>query len=127
MVPVTRSGTLVPVRPFPGQRAEVSVVVREVLVVLLLLCGSAPADAASRERTSDSRDEVGASAPVDVNTAGLAALVTLKGVGEQKAKAIIKFRKAHGPFRSFDDFDAVPGVGPALIEHNRERIVFGGS
>ena len=96
-------------------------------VVLLLLCGSAPADAASRGRTSDSRAEVGASAPVDVNTAGLAALVTLKGVGEQKAKAIIKFRKAHGPFRSFDDFDAVPGVGPALIEHNRERIVFGGS
>lgn len=99
---------------------------REILVVLVLLCGSAPVDAAFRAGKSGGKGDVGPEAPVDVNTAGLPALVSLKGVGEQKAKAIIKFRKAHGPFRSFEDFEAVPGVGPALIERNRDRILFGG-
>ncbi|HET8731043.1 MAG TPA: ComEA family DNA-binding protein [Moraxellaceae bacterium] len=98
--------------------------VHKILPVLLLSCVSMSLDAAPRSKGSAHRDDSAQSAPVNVNTAGLGVLVTLKGVGEQKAKAIINFRKAHGPFRSFDDFEAVPGVGPALIDRNRERIEF---
>ncbi|MBF3138804.1 helix-hairpin-helix domain-containing protein, partial [Pseudomonas aeruginosa] len=46
----------------------------------------------------------------------------LKGVGEVKAKAIVEYRTAHGPFVSLDQLLEVKGVGPALLEKNRERI-----
>lgn len=61
---------------------------------------------------------------INVNAAGAAELQALKGVGEKKARAIVAFRKAHGPFTSLDDFEEVPGIGPAMIEANRDRIRF---
>lgn len=61
---------------------------------------------------------------VNVNKATLEQLVTLKGVGEKKARAILAWRREHGPFNSLEQFEEVPGIGPALIEQNRERIVF---
>lgn len=87
------------------------------LSLLLLLC----AMAAPAARAGDADD---GAAPVNVNTAPAAVLRSLKGVGEKKARAIVAYRKAHGPFRSLEEFEEVPGVGPALIEHNRARIVF---
>lgn len=89
---------------------------RRVFLFLLLCVLAAPASA--------DRDGDAAAAPVNVNTAPPAQLRTLKGVGEKKARAIVAYRKAHGPFRSLDDFEEVPGVGPGLIERNRARIVF---
>ncbi|MCC2636503.1 MAG: competence protein ComEA [Moraxellaceae bacterium] len=61
---------------------------------------------------------------VNVNTANLTALTALKGVGEKKAQAIIAYRREHGPFNSLEQFEEVPGIGPALIENNRGRIIF---
>lgn len=61
---------------------------------------------------------------VNVNQAGLEQLATLKGVGEKKARAILAWRRDHGPFNSLEQFEEVPGIGPALIEQNRARIVF---
>lgn len=96
---------------------------RLLLLFILLAAWGTSLEAAPRHGTPAVRakDET---EPVNVNVAGLAALVTLKGVGEKKAHAIMAFRKAHGPFRSLADFEAVPGIGPALIERNRARIVF---
>lgn len=70
------------------------------------------------------RSSVESSVAINVNTADTATLVALKGVGEKKARAIVAFRKAHGPFATLDDFEEVPGIGPALIEANRDRIRF---
>ncbi|HEX4870546.1 MAG TPA: ComEA family DNA-binding protein [Moraxellaceae bacterium] len=98
------------------------------LLLLLVLAAAwgSPGEAAPRQAGA-SRPAAGEpDTPVNINTAGLAALVTLKGVGEKKARAILNFRKSHGPFRSLDDFEAVPGIGPALIERNRDRIIFSG-
>ncbi len=66
----------------------------------------------------------GAPMRVNVNAAPIELLVTLKGIGEKKARAIIAFRREHGPFNSLEQFEEVPGIGPALIEQNRGRIVF---
>jgi competence protein ComEA len=59
-----------------------------------------------------------------VNTADVMALTSLKGVGEKKAQAIIAYRKKNGPFSSMAEFEAVPGVGPSIIEKNKNQIVF---
>ena len=36
---------------------------------------------------------------------------------------IISFRQAHGPFRSVDELDAVPGIGPARIEQLKGLVL----
>ncbi|HEX5124331.1 MAG TPA: ComEA family DNA-binding protein [Rhodanobacteraceae bacterium] len=63
---------------------------------------------------------------VDINTADAVTLAReLSDVGLVKAEAIVAYREAHGPFTSLEDLARVKGIGPRVIEENRERIVFG--
>jgi len=59
---------------------------------------------------------------VNINTAALEELCTLSGIGPAKAKAIIAFREANGPFTSIEDLDKVSGIGPATLKKNRARL-----
>jgi len=44
-------------------------------------------------------------------------------VGEKRAKAIVSERKRHGPFSSLEEVaDRVKGIGPKIIEKNRDRV-----
>ncbi len=52
---------------------------------------------------------------VNINTAPLSELLTLPGIGETKARAIINYRTSHGKFTSIEQLDDVPGIGPATI------------
>ena len=61
--------------------------------------------------------------PVNVNTADAATIAAeLKGVGLSKAKAIVEYRKKHGPFRSAEDLTLVKGIGERTLELNRSDI-----
>lgn len=46
----------------------------------------------------------------------------LKGIGATKAKAIIAYREAHGPFGSVDELLEVKGIGAATLEKNRAKL-----
>lgn len=61
-----------------------------------------------------------AAGPVHLNTATLAELEALPGVGPITAQKIIDFRRRHGAFSSVDELDAIPGFGPARLEQLRE-------
>jgi competence protein ComEA len=62
--------------------------------------------------------------PVNINTADAETIsAELKGVGLTKAKAIVEYRKKHGPFRSADDLSLVKGIGERTVELNRSDIV----
>ena len=62
--------------------------------------------------------------PVNVNTADAETIsAELKGVGLAKAKAIVEYRKKHGPFRSADDLSLVKGIGERTVELNRPDIM----
>ncbi|MEJ7721129.1 MAG: helix-hairpin-helix domain-containing protein [Ilumatobacteraceae bacterium] len=63
-----------------------------------------------------------ASAPVDVNMAGLDELDTLPGIGPATATAIIQYRDENGPFASVDDLESVPGIGPVTLGAIRELV-----
>lgn len=64
-----------------------------------------------------------AATPVNVNTADAATLAkSLDGVGMSKAKAIVAYRKAHGPFKNASQLARVKGIGSKTIEHNQSAI-----
>lgn len=65
---------------------------------------------------------VNAYGPVNINTASLEELMTLKNIGEVKARAIISHRQTHGAFPTVEALDAVKGIGPATISANRARL-----
>ena len=55
-------------------------------------------------------------APLDLNSASADDLAHLPGVGPQLAKAIVDERTRRGGFKSWDEVDTVPGVGPTRIQ-----------
>lgn len=64
-----------------------------------------------------------AAGPVDINTANAETIAAeLKGVGLSKAKAIVEYRKKHGPFQSPGDLSLVKGIGERTVEINRSEI-----
>lgn len=63
-----------------------------------------------------------ATGSVNINTASLDELCALEGIGPKKARAIIDYREANGPFASPDDLCNVRGIGKVTLEKNRQRI-----
>jgi len=60
---------------------------------------------------------------VNINTADAETIsAELNGIGLSKAKAIVEYRKKHGPFRSVDDLSLVKGIGERTLEKNRADI-----
>jgi competence ComEA-like helix-hairpin-helix protein len=80
------------------------------------------AAAASRGREAQRRVTVVSDA-VNINTASAKELSALEGVGQRLAERIVDYRKTHGPFKKPEDLRKVRGVGAALWDRNRERIV----
>ncbi len=63
-----------------------------------------------------------ASKKVNINTADVAALMTLPGIGQSYAERIIAYRTEHGPFTSIDELDNVSGIGQATIAKLRDAV-----
>jgi len=61
-------------------------------------------------------------AAVNINTATKEELTSLKGVGEKRAQEIIDYRKKNGDFKSVDDLEKVPGIGPGLMKQIRSEV-----
>jgi competence protein ComEA len=60
---------------------------------------------------------------VNINTANADTLAAaLDGVGAARAKAIVDYRSAHGPFHSIEELAQVKGIGEHVVAQNRTRL-----
>ena len=60
--------------------------------------------------------------PLDLNTADLAALDSLPGIGPATARAILEERARRGGFRSTRDLLRVPGIGEGRFARLKDRV-----
>ena len=64
--------------------------------------------------------------PVNVNTADAETLAAeLDGIGITKARAIVAYRNANGPFTTIESLAEVTGVGERTVAINRNNILLG--
>ena len=60
-------------------------------------------------------------ASVNLNTATEEELAEiLTGIGGSRAAAIVEYREQNGPFKSVDELENVEGIGPHIVELNRD-------
>lgn len=62
---------------------------------------------------------------VNLNTADAAALMTLSGIGESKAQAILAYREANGGFSSIEEIMNVQGIKESTFVKIKDDIVVG--
>lgn len=92
--------------------------------LLALLAGfSVASHAADTKSAEPASVTLAAVAPVNLNTADAETLAReLKGVGTAKAKAIVDYREAHGPFNTVDELLEVKGIGTSILDSNRAKL-----
>ena len=61
---------------------------------------------------------------ININTATLEELQTIKGIGKKKAEAILQYRKEHGAFRTKEDLLQVKGIGKKALEAIQSQVNF---
>ena len=63
-------------------------------------------------------------AAVNINTADAETIQKeLKGIGAQKAEAIVAYRGANGNFQTADELTKVKGIGIKTVDRNRDNII----
>ena len=83
--------------------------------------GKAPALLATATSTTRMLSEE-AGRRLDINSASVAQLETIPGIGTTRAAAIVQHREQHGPFASIESLADVPGIGDKTIERMRPYL-----
>lgn len=60
---------------------------------------------------------------LNINVASLEELLTIPGIGETLARAILAYRDQNGPFERIEDLLSVPGIGPKKLRLLQERVI----
>ena len=71
-------------------------------------------DSTQAGRASDGR--------VDINLAGVTELMTLPGIGNAKAEAIVTYRDEYGAFLRIEDLMNIPGIKEGIFRQIKEHI-----
>ena len=63
-------------------------------------------------------------ATVDINNASKEKLMSIKGIGVKKAKAILKMREKYC-FKSVEELIKVKGIGKRFIKKHKDELIAG--
>lgn len=89
-------------------------VILATLAATIALPSAYAADKAAANATAAPAASMQAST-INVNSASVDQLSTIKGLGPKKAQAIIDYRQQNGPFKSVSELGNVPGIGDKLL------------
>ena len=59
---------------------------------------------------------------VNINTASVAELTAISGIGESRAQAIVAYREQNGGFRTIEDIKKVDGIKDGLFSKIKDKI-----
>lgn len=93
-----------------------------ILISMAMAFSFSPAMAAAKadkNKTATEETKVAASVMVDVNTADVAELTEIPGIGPKTAEAIVAYRKDVGQFKTLEDLIEVKGIGLKKLEKMR--------
>lgn len=79
--------------------------------------------ASTKSGTTQSNPLKAPTGKINLNTATLAELDTLPGIGASIGQRIIDYRTQNGDFKKIDDLKKVRGIGDALFEQIKDLIV----
>jgi competence protein ComEA len=84
-----------------------------IVVMVLLILGLGVAAQARQEapRRAAPAAKASAAAPLNLNTASVAQLETLPGIGRSTAERILQYREKSGGFKKIEDLMNVRGIG----------------
>ncbi len=104
------------------QKLNLAQLLEDQMVIVVPKKGEEVNSELAQAPTSQKR-EVGKEGKVNINTATVEELKTLKGIGEKKAEAIIEYRKKNGSFKNKEELMKVRGIGKKLYESFQERVI----
>ena len=81
-------------------------------------CPDTTNDACIKKATTEEKKDT----KVSINTATVEELMTIDGIGESKAKAIVKYRETNGNFETIEDIKNVSGIGESTFEKFKDYI-----
>lgn len=81
------------------------------LMMVLVILGLGAVAQAGQENPRRSAPVAKASAPVNLNTASVAQLEALPGIGRSTAERILEYREKSGGFKKVEDLMNVRGIG----------------
>lgn len=105
-----------------GEQIYVPRIGEELPPALMMLSPLEPMEPTSGAASANGTGSPGTTGVVNLNTADVAELNKLPGVGEKTAQAIIAHREAIGGFRSIEQLLEVKGIGPSKFEKMRAHL-----
>ncbi len=75
-----------------------------------------------KPKAQDRSKESVSEGKINLNTANLSQLISLTGIGEAKAEAIISYREQHGGFKELEDLMKVSGIGIKTFTIIKDQI-----
>lgn len=91
--------------------------------VLSLCVISIPANAINNPPKSLISNACQSSPKIDLNKAGIQTLSkSIKGIGQKRAEAIVKYREEHGKFMSVKDLSKVKGFSSRFVEKHLKQL-----
>ena len=84
--------------------------------------GIGPDQVPDRQGLSGAGETGDLSGKIDLNSASVEQLMTLPGIGESKAEAIIRYREESGPFSCTEDVMNISGIKDRVYAQIKDRI-----
>jgi comEA protein len=96
-----------------------------VMAIAAFVCGSDSSVMAAQARESKAKPAQVATTPVNLNTATVADLQNLPGIGAATAKLIIEHRQKTGGFKKIEELMNVKGIGEKTFLKLKPMVTVG--